>query len=84
MPQIPYSSLTPTTTLQHLGYLNSIDFSYIFQLLQKWSQIPLGLYTSNIKIYPASGGPRPPGPHQRLCPWTPLRAKPPDHQIGSR
>ena len=26
----------------------------------------------------------PPIPHQRLCPWTPLGAQPPDSPIGSR
>jgi len=30
----------------------------------------------------ASGGLRPPDPHQGLCPWTPLGAKPPDPPNG--
>jgi len=39
MPHIPYCPLTPTIQ-QHLGCLDSNDFSYIFQFLQKWSYIP--------------------------------------------
>jgi len=70
IPQIPYSPLTPTTTLQHLGCLNSNDFSYIFQFLQQWSQIPLGI-TSNFKILPSSGRLRPPDPLPQALPQDP-------------
>ena len=85
MPQIPYSPLTPTTTLQHLGCLDSNDFINIFQFLQKWLHIPLVLCTSNFKISPASGRLRPPDPLPEALPLDPTGgAKPPDPQIGSR